>query len=210
MNPEQILNITLPCSMAELKSAYRQASFNAHPDHGGTSEAMRLVLEAYNSLKNSSSITEDGVVVGVLKTVSGIPLTDLGLGLGPTKNSVDCKQCQAKGYTEYLSQDLLTCKDCDGEGWTYSYQVDCKPCNGTGKFIQTFTKKEVTCRVCKGTGKFLRQFYHIQRCQPCDGLGRYYKLNGRKLYNECSWCAGTGQREIYNPVLPKARLMARI
>ena len=47
-----ILEVTPPIDMLQLTSAFRRAMFKAHPDHGGTNAAARIVLEAYQMLKN--------------------------------------------------------------------------------------------------------------------------------------------------------------
>lgn len=45
----------LPPTMGELKRAMRNAMFTAHPDHGGTDEAARAVLDAFKALLSSYS-----------------------------------------------------------------------------------------------------------------------------------------------------------
>jgi hypothetical protein len=44
------LGLPCPCSMAEVKAAYRRAALKAHPDRGGTAEQFRRVHEAYKRL----------------------------------------------------------------------------------------------------------------------------------------------------------------
>lgn len=42
---------TMPASAAELKKAFRAAMFKNHPDYGGTNEAARETMEAYETLQ---------------------------------------------------------------------------------------------------------------------------------------------------------------
>lgn len=42
----------MPKTLDELKTVFRKAMMKAHPDHGGTSEAARDVLEAYARIKS--------------------------------------------------------------------------------------------------------------------------------------------------------------
>jgi hypothetical protein len=42
----------MPADLTALKSAFRKKMFGAHPDHGGSNEAARLVIEAYTRLLN--------------------------------------------------------------------------------------------------------------------------------------------------------------
>jgi curved DNA-binding protein CbpA len=50
MNPYQILNVSPHASLAQIKSAYRQAAANNHPDRGGTHAAMVAINDAYEQL----------------------------------------------------------------------------------------------------------------------------------------------------------------
>ena len=51
MTPHEILGIT-PDTVAddEIKAAYRRAASKAHPDKGGSSEAFRAVVDAYEAI----------------------------------------------------------------------------------------------------------------------------------------------------------------
>ena len=46
----QILGLTFPFTLQELKSAYRRRAIETHPDNGGTAEAFRSVHTAYQTL----------------------------------------------------------------------------------------------------------------------------------------------------------------
>ncbi len=46
----QLLGLTLPFTMKELKTAYRKMALQAHPDAGGSAEAFRQIHHAYETL----------------------------------------------------------------------------------------------------------------------------------------------------------------
>ena len=48
----QILGLTFPFTLQELKRAYRKRALETHPDSGGTAEAFRSVHTAYQTLAN--------------------------------------------------------------------------------------------------------------------------------------------------------------
>lgn len=51
MNPFTILGVDRLCSKEELKNAFRNKAYSAHPDHGGTHEKMVKVNAAYEAIK---------------------------------------------------------------------------------------------------------------------------------------------------------------
>lgn len=88
------------------------------------------------------------------------------------------------------------CKECTGHGWhqTVHYQF-------------YFDKP---CPVCHGDG-FLHNGWMPIPCWQCLGKGGWgAHENQYTLYHTCSHCDGTGQIEIYNPVLPKGRVITNI
>ena len=44
------LGITKEASPYEIKQAYRKLSLHTHPDHGGNTERMQLLVEAYEKI----------------------------------------------------------------------------------------------------------------------------------------------------------------
>jgi len=50
----KVLDVPASASAAEIKSAYHRAAKRAHPDAGGSSEAMQLVNEAYAVLSDAA------------------------------------------------------------------------------------------------------------------------------------------------------------
>src|SRR5208337_3628731 len=80
--------------------------------------------------QNPSWAFSDGGVKE-LKTTDGRPLSELGLGLGPTQNGRDCDKCHHKGYVEEAIGGWQTCSWCL---MGYAYSEPCNRCKGTGKF----------------------------------------------------------------------------
>jgi DnaJ-class molecular chaperone len=50
LTPWDILGITKTVDVDIIKKAFRMMAFKTHPDHGGTSEAFRVVNEAYKKI----------------------------------------------------------------------------------------------------------------------------------------------------------------
>jgi hypothetical protein len=46
----RVLNLTIGATPEEIKKAYREALKRTHPDHGGSSEQLKMVQEAYDEL----------------------------------------------------------------------------------------------------------------------------------------------------------------
>jgi hypothetical protein len=57
MNPYQILGVSTHSSLTEIKSAYRHAAANHHPDRGGSHEAMVAINAAYEQLSRHLTAT---------------------------------------------------------------------------------------------------------------------------------------------------------
>ncbi len=204
------LGVTLPVVDTILKSAFRRASRELHPDRGGDEEKFKQMKRAYEDiLKAGLTITSDvNQPEGVLRTVEGIPLTELGLGLGPTTNGQDCTVCDGRGYRQF-NPDIYgsTCGACRGNG----ILKPCLDCKGTGLFTLRYGK-QVQCRRCKGHGGFVMEWLFYGRsvnCKGCNGTGR--TIRGKAVqYAKCSTCDGKGEIKIYNPVLLKGGIVTHM
>ncbi len=183
--------LSLPLSDSGLKKAFRRESLRLHPDKGGNSEQFIKMNDAYKALSSAIGVIPDVsksyVVLDRTKTVEGFPLSELGLGLGPTVNGKNCSDCDHKGYRTRHGSSYQVCAFCT-DGWTY---VDgwCRDCGGTGKFKQQRSLRIVECRKCKGT----RVFRSTRRilCLVCFGTATIWKDDETEHYVKCSTCRGT-------------------
>lgn len=215
-----LFSLTAPVAFDDVKKKYRSETKRLHPDIGGDAEAFKALGGAFDSLKQlyqmgshlfEAEPLEDGVEdqpkqpAIPRETVDGIPLSELGLGLGPTTNGVGCIRCEQRGYTITKEHARGLCQSCEGRGARPRYE-DCVSCNGTGKFTQRRSGRTVDCYTCIGSGKYTRPYWQ-QRCESCQGLGR---TNGKQVTSifvmKCGECKGTGEILVWNPVIPKGRL----
>ena len=202
----RVFGINLPTSLNELKKAYREEAKKCHPDKGGSEEDFKRLRKVYDQLLNfegDPNVFSNGNGSSKKETVDGTPLSELGLGLGPKVNGMDCRYCNHKGYIEKEPEWFIDCSACGGSG-EVRRKTECRNCKGSGKFTQARSKRVVDCRTCRGTGSFLLSSMTI--CLECVGNGRVMEKTGSPLYHRCSSCYGTGEIRIYNPVIPKGRL----
>ena len=214
LGAKEFFCLELPFSLYELKRAYREAAKKLHTDTSGSEETKNdfiAMKECYDFLIalakiNPSLLSEngDGKTNLTTLTIDDAPLYKLGLGLGPTKNGIDCSECNHKGYTEHFRVGYTTtCPTCNGIGEVPLIRR-CRHCNGSGRFTQRRSRREVDCRACGGSGKSIPDMIP---CPKCFGEGLLYGKTDQVDYRKCYHCGGTGETEIYNPVLPKGRLV---
>ena len=206
--------LALPVQLVVLKRAYRDASRKLHPDMGGDEEAFKTMHSVYEFLANLQGYTgiftrdADNEIVAPTTTVEGIPLSELGLGLGPTTNGRDCETCNHNGYTTHHGYHYVVCQECDEMGMM-PRKFPCRACRGSGKFTQRRSERVVDCRKCNGTGQYKHPFW-IVPCPHCYGSKTMHVENPEGVYyTRCLECRGTGEIMIFNPVLPKGALAAR-
>lgn len=191
----------LPMTHDELKSAYRTAVKRLRPDLANSKandnefDEMKKFHTALLEQAPSWAFT-DGKPKA--QTVDGVSLEELGLGLGPNKNGRDCEDCKHKGYTEREVSRIKTCSWCT---FGSARRQPCLRCNGTGNGPK---QKPKSCPTCWGTGT--KTFERAVRCRVCGGLGIASFGKGAIEYTLCYKCIGTGEIEIFNPVIPKGRL----
>lgn len=204
---EKYFNLKLPCTLMDLKTAFRIEAKKLHTDTSGkdTKDAFIEVKAAYDFLSECVefvSAFESGGISEQVK-IEGKPLSFYGLGLGPNQNGKDCPDCNRAGYKTVYANTFKPCADCDSDGCIRA-SGPCRYCSGTGKFIQRRTKAKVNCRACNGTGNRSNAIL----CPNCFGLKQIH-VPGKKLYYEkCYKCKGTGEIPVWNPVIPKGRLWA--
>ena len=170
-----------PVAFEDVKKKYKQESKRLHPDlHPGTDgieEAFKALSGAYDSLKQLYQLGSrlfdaeplEDVVEGEPKppsmprtTIDGTPLSDLGLGLGPTTNGRECARCEQRGYTILREHGRMPCPKCGGRNmfngrgeFQYPFRNMCTACNGTGKSPTERVTRIIAmkCGDCKGTGE---------------------------------------------------------
>ena len=137
--------LRLPITVSQLKSAFRIAAHELHPDVGGSNESFCALKEAYDTLIVSPEVLL-GHTVARTHTYEGYPLSNLGLGLGPNTNGRPCDYCDSRGYTAQVQQKR--CKRCAGVGRIST----CPACRGSGKFTQRRSLRIVDCQRCGASG----------------------------------------------------------
>jgi len=210
-----------PVAFEDVKKKYRQKSKQLHPDAGGSEEDFKVFNSAFDNLKQlyqlgSRLFDAEPVIEETVEgeppapkmpreTVDGTPLSELGLGLGPTTNGRECLHCENRGYTITKEHVRGQCHKCAGRG-RQPREYPCHSCGATGKFTLRKSERIVDCRVCLGTRAFKHPFQK-EWCTMCNGTGRAATDRVVKIYAlKCFDCKGTGETEVWNPVLPKGRL----
>lgn len=161
--------LSVPVAFEDVKKVYRKKSKLLHPDAGGSEEEFKAFSGAFDSLKQlyqtgsrlfDAELLGDGEFVRPTMprvTVDGIPLCELGLGLGPTTNGTDCTRCERRGYSIVEERGQATCPSCDGLGM-YMHpehgRRQCSTCLGWGRVIYKVARIHVLkCAECRGTGE---------------------------------------------------------
>lgn len=198
---QELFGIKEPVTRSYFKAVYRKALFGCHPDRGGSVEKFIQLQKAFEELIDNSSLFTDNDKQTV--TSDGTPLRELGLGLGFNKNGMECNICRGFGYSINCGRSFSVCPEC--EYGRVKRVFACKHCRGTGRFTQKYTKKEVVCRTCNGTGKFTHP-HLTQVCSRCNGTATIYNKDNKTYYTKCYHCKGTGEIEMFNPVIPKGLL----
>lgn len=197
-----LLRVELPITANALRTAFRRRAAEEHPDkskHPKAAERFIAVQSAFDFLNESVYVVG---APAAAKCEDGTPLTELGLGLGPTINGKPCPECRGRGYKEI--HERARCSDCRIGFLGFRWEYRCRRCSGTGRF--TRNGRDVgECFACSGLG------WHIDRnpsslgynrCQTCHGTG-YASTEKVSSYIRCSACDGTGEVKVLNPVLPK-------
>lgn len=197
------LDITLPTSKAYLKRVYRYKCLKLHPDKGGNEEYFKDFQNAFETLLYSkSNVVFDGSEI-VKETADGTPITELGLGIGYNKNGIECNICKGNGYEISYNVLYKVCNNCLMGYVPKTYP--CRACNGTGLFVQARSKKTVPCKRCCGTGLWEHPSL-TKPCPKCCGTMTIHDESKIVNYIKCYKCKGTGEIEMFNPVLRKGLL----
>ena len=130
---KQYFDLQPPFSLSDLKKAFRAAAKKTHSDltQKKTDGEFIKVKECYDALMNiaetDGSTTEASIAFAM--TTDGMPLSQLGLGLGPMKNGRDCPRCDHRGYTEDRGIEWRS----DFHRSTRTLYRRCYECKGTGE-----------------------------------------------------------------------------
>ena len=215
-----ILGIELPTEFRLVKAAYRRLAMFCHPDVGGDPDKFIEVEKAYRMLEESPEILTslDGAIT---ETVDGTPLSEIGKGYSLNVSAKTCGECEGRGYQLLKEPRWIKCDDCHGTGWKH---VPCKRCGGSGRFSE-----KTECTWCEGSGEFVPYIWAKKNgklhkrlflgapiipqnyyCTKCQGRKEIYEPAGKTYAVKCDECKGVGEVKMFNPVLPRGLLRARV
>jgi hypothetical protein len=196
-----ILQLDLPTTLNVCKTTFRRLSRQEHPDlskHPEAAARFGKIKAAYDFLL--PMLESAGSQIEKLRTDQGVPLSELGKGLGPTVNGVACGECKGFGYRSFEEDGLRRCPDCFMTTMFAPRTIRCSKCRGLGRLVVDGVNKGVCFRCC-GLG-FIRNV-----CKLCGGEGFVGSAEPRLRYVRCEGCEGCGEVKIYNPVLPRGLLL---
>lgn len=180
-----VLGLNAGFTADDVKAAHRRLARQHHPDLGGDADTFRRIQEAFERLRGAGS---NGNGSGAT-TVCGRSVAELGRR---DRYAPACESCSGRGYsTEYEDARRTTCHRCAGRGIVVV--VPCKFCRGAG------------CARCKQTGRFWLP--KPGTCHACRGIGWTRGSQGRQLHRVCPTCDGSGERAVFNPVIPRGAIL---
>ena len=200
----EILGVSKTASEAEMKSAFRKAAMQYHPDRNpGDKEAearFKELNEAYQHLSDPQKrAAYDRFGHAAFEQGGGAAAND-GFGASMSDIFDDLfgdimgRRGQRGGNGRERGADLkynleITLEDAyRGKNATIKMptSIVCETCNGSGAKAGS---KPVTCKTCAGHGRVRAQqgFFAIERtCPTCQGRGQI-------IENPCDKCAGAGR-----------------
>lgn len=209
MKPDLVLlakkffSLDLPTTQSQLKSAFRRESRKLHPDYEtGSEEVFKRMKQAYDELCKTDYVFKSEAETDTPMTVDGLLLSTLGIGVSNSKNGIACDHCEGKGYTSIASTDFRFCSLCNGSGFV----IKCPLCKGRGYTVPLPGR----CHRCIGKGWLsltsARGISPIPLCPSCQGSGGFKRSKPEYKHYKCGDCDGKGEREMFNPLLPKGRM----
>jgi molecular chaperone DnaJ len=197
----ETLGVSKTASDAELKSAFRKAAMQCHPDrHPGDKQAesrFKELNEAYQHLSDAqkraaydryghAAFDQSGMNDGFAASMSDIFDDLFGDMMGGRRG----RQSSGRERGADLRYNLeITLEEAfGGKNATVRMPTSlaCEACSGSGARPGS---KPVTCKTCGGHGRVRAQqgFFAIERtCPSCHG-------RGQTIENPCDKCAGSGR-----------------
>ena len=204
----ELLGVTRSCTEAELKSAFRKAAMQHHPDRNpGNKEAevkFKEINEAYQALSDKekraaydrfghAAFEQGGGGAGgfggdgFASSMSDI-FDDLFGGFGGGRARGGGGNGRERGSDLRYNMEIMLEDAFKGKTATIKVptSVACEPCAGSGAKPGS---KPKTCATCAGHGRVRAQqgFFAIERtCPTCAGRGEV-------IDNPCATCSGAGR-----------------
>jgi len=197
----ETLGVSKTASDAELKSAFRKAAMQCHPDrHPGDKQAetrFKELNEAYQHLSDAqkraaydryghAAFDQSGMNDGFAASMSDIFDDLFGDMMGGRRG----RQSSGRERGADLRYNLEITLEEAFHGKTATIRmptsVTCEACGGSGARAGS---KPVTCKTCGGHGRVRAQqgFFAIERtCPSCHG-------RGQTIDNPCDKCSGAGR-----------------
>ena len=197
----ETLGVSKTASDADLKSAFRKAAMQCHPDrHPGDKQAearFKELNEAYQHLSDAqkraaydryghAAFDQSGMNDGFAASMSDIFDDLFGDMMGGRRG----RQSSGRERGADLRYNLEISLEEAFRGKTASIRmptsVACEACAGSGARAGS---KPITCKTCGGHGRVRAQqgFFAIERtCPSCHG-------RGQTIENPCDKCAGAGR-----------------
>jgi molecular chaperone DnaJ len=205
----ELLGVARSCTEAELKSAFRKAAMQHHPDRNpGSSEAeikFKEINEAYQALSDKEkraaydrfghAAFEQGGGGGpggfggdVFASSMSDIFDDLFGGFGGGRTRGGGGNGRERGSDLRYNMEIMLEDAFKGKTATIKVptSVACEPCAGSGAKPGS---KPKTCSTCAGHGRVRAQqgFFAIERtCPTCAGRGEV-------IDNPCATCSGAGR-----------------
>ena len=204
----ELLGVARTCSEAELKSAFRKAAMQHHPDRNpGSKEAevkFKEINEAYQALSDKEKRAAydrfghaafeqggGGGEGGFGADGFGSSMSDIfddlfgGFGGGRSRGGGNGRE---RGSDLRYNMEIMLEDAFKGKTATIKVptSVACEPCAGSGAKAGS---KPKTCSTCAGHGRVRAQqgFFAIERtCPTCAG-------RGEMIDNPCTACGGAGR-----------------
>lgn len=203
----EVLGIDKASSESEIKSAYRKAAKQCHPDlHPDDIDAANRFKEVNDAYKTLSDKRKRNIY-----DKFGYEGLDAELGDDIDIDDFDGYEDLLEIFIRFNNESTIQNKPQCGEDIVYEAEISfddaifgskkeitittklpCAACNGTGAMPGTSVR---TCSLCSGTGEIRTQqstmfgsFSSVMRCDTCRGKGKV-------IQRYCDECNGSGEKD---------------